>query len=38
MVMKNGELFEAETLRQIWPEQKAPPVYSSYDWQRTGGN
>lgn len=38
MVMRNGELFEAETLRQIWPEQKAPPVYTSYDWQRTGGN
>jgi imidazolonepropionase-like amidohydrolase len=38
MVMKNGELFEAETLRQIWPDQKAPPVYTSYDWQRTGGN
>jgi imidazolonepropionase-like amidohydrolase len=24
-VMKNGELFEGDTLTQIWPRQKAPP-------------
>ncbi len=24
-VMKNGELFEGDTLDQIWPQQKAPP-------------
>jgi hypothetical protein len=26
-VMKNGELFEADTLTQIWPERKDPPVF-----------
>jgi imidazolonepropionase-like amidohydrolase len=27
-VMKNGELFEAETLNQVWPEQKPlPPLW-----------
>src|SRR3989454_10601199 len=26
-VMKNGELFEGDTLNQIWPEQKSlPPI------------
>ena len=24
-VMKNGELFEGDTLNQIWPQQKTPP-------------
>jgi imidazolonepropionase-like amidohydrolase len=24
-VMKNGELFEGDTLEQIWPQQKAAP-------------
>ncbi len=24
-VMKNGELFEGDTLRQVWPQQKTPP-------------
>ena len=24
-VMKNGELFEGDTLKQVWPQQKAPP-------------
>jgi imidazolonepropionase-like amidohydrolase len=24
-VMKNGELFEGDTLNQVWPQQKAPP-------------
>ena len=24
-VMKNGELFEGDTLEQIWPEKKSPP-------------
>jgi hypothetical protein len=23
--LKNGELFEGDTLKQIWPQQKAPP-------------
>ena len=27
-VMKNGELFEGETLNQVWPEQKPlPPLW-----------
>jgi Tol biopolymer transport system component len=26
-VMKNGELFEAETLRQLWPEERDPPRF-----------
>jgi hypothetical protein len=26
--MKNGELFEGETLRQIWPvEKELPPMW-----------
>jgi cytosine/adenosine deaminase-related metal-dependent hydrolase len=24
-VMKNGELFDGDTLEQIWPQQKSPP-------------
>ena len=24
-VMKNGELFEGDTLKQVWPQQKVPP-------------
>lgn len=28
MVMKNGELFDADTLNQIWPEKKPlPPLW-----------
>jgi imidazolonepropionase-like amidohydrolase len=30
-VMKNGELFEGDTLRQVWPEGKAEPVFW---WQK----
>jgi len=33
-VMKNGELFEAETLRQIWPVDKAAPVFTDVDFTR----
>ena len=29
-VMKNGELYEAETLNQIWPAQK--PLANQYWW------
>jgi imidazolonepropionase-like amidohydrolase len=24
-VMKNGELFKGDTLKQVWPQQKEPP-------------
>ena len=30
MVMKNGELFETDTLNQIWPVQK--PLGNQYWW------
>ncbi|HQZ96512.1 MAG TPA: amidohydrolase family protein [Pyrinomonadaceae bacterium] len=30
MVMKNGELFDAETLNQVWPQQK--PLGKQYWW------
>ena len=26
-VMKNGELFEGDTLKQVWPKQKAAPAF-----------
>ena len=34
-VMKNGELFEGDTLEQIWPQQKAPP--RMWWWDETKG-
>ena len=30
MVMKNGELFDADTLNQTWPNQK--PLAPQYWW------
>jgi hypothetical protein len=33
-VMKNGELFEGDTLEQIWPQQKAPPRMWWWDEQQ----
>jgi imidazolonepropionase-like amidohydrolase len=33
-VMKNGELFEAETLRQVWPVEKSAPVFTDVDFTR----
>jgi len=30
-VVKNGELYEADTLRQLWPQEKALPQFF---WQR----
>ena len=35
-VMKNGELFEGDTLEQIWPQQKAPP--RMWWWDETKGD
>ena len=37
-VMKNGELFEGDTLDQIWPEQKKlePLFFWSYDTPKAG--
>ena len=37
-VMKNGELFESDTLNQIWPEQKKlePLFFWSYDTPKAG--
>jgi hypothetical protein len=32
-VMKNGELFEGDTLNQIWPQQKTPPRMWWWDEQ-----
>ena len=32
-VMKNGELFEGDTLNQIWPRQKTPPRMWWWDEQ-----
>jgi len=37
-VMKNGELFEGDTLNQIWPEQKSlPPMWWWADKPPTAG-
>jgi hypothetical protein len=33
MVMKNGELFEGDTLNQVWPE---PLWFWNYDHSKTG--
>ena len=33
-VMKNGELFEGDTLNQIWPKQKTPPRLWWWDEQQ----
>jgi adenine deaminase len=33
-VMKNGELFEGDTLKQIWPQQKTPPRMWWWDEQQ----
>jgi len=33
-VMKNGELFESETLRQVWPVEKSAPVFTDVDFTR----
>ncbi len=33
-VMKNGELFEGDTLNQIWPKQKTPPRMWWWDVQQ----
>jgi cytosine/adenosine deaminase-related metal-dependent hydrolase len=37
-VMKNGELFEGDTLDQIWPEQKKlePLFFWNYDKPKMG--
>ena len=35
-VMKNGELFEGDTLNQIWPQQKTPP--RMWWWDETKGD
>ena len=38
-VMKNGELFEGDTLNQVWPEQKKlPPLWfwNDYDTPKAG--
>ena len=32
-VMKNGELIEGDTLKQIWPQQNAPPRMWWWDEQ-----
>jgi hypothetical protein len=36
--MKNGELFEGDTLDQIWPEQKKlePLFFWNYDTPKAG--
>jgi len=39
-VMKNGELFEGDTLDQVWPEQKKlEPLWfwNNYDVPKAGG-
>ena len=36
-VMKNGELFEGDTLNQIWPQQKTPPRMWWWDEQPPDG-
>jgi hypothetical protein len=33
-VMKNGEMFEGDTLEQIWPQQKMPPRLWWWDEQQ----
>jgi Tol biopolymer transport system component len=37
-VMKNGELFEGDTLNQVWPEQKTlePQYFWNYDVPKSG--
>jgi imidazolonepropionase-like amidohydrolase len=35
-VMKNGELFDAETLDMLWPKQVALGHYGFLEYQRTG--
>jgi len=37
-VMKNGELFEGDTLDQIWPEQKKlePLFFWNFDMPKAG--
>jgi len=37
-VMKNGELFEGDTLDQVWPEQKKlePLFFWNYDTPKAG--
>ncbi len=39
-VMKNGELFEGDTLNQVWPEQKKlePLWFRNYDQPKTDGS
>ena len=37
LVMKNGELFEAETLRQVWPVQKEPEELWWWSTDKDGG-
>jgi hypothetical protein len=32
--MKNGEMFEGDTLEQIWPQQKMPPRLWWWDEQQ----
>ncbi len=38
-VMKNGELFEGDTLNQVWPEQKKlePLCFWNFDMPEGGG-
>jgi Tol biopolymer transport system component len=36
-VMKNGELFEGDTLNQVWPEQKQLPPFWWYNEKPSGG-
>jgi len=32
--MKNGELFDGDTLNQVWPQQKTPPRLWWWDEQQ----
>jgi hypothetical protein len=38
MVMKNGDLFNAETLDQVWPQQKPLEDYGFQRYNRSGTN
>jgi hypothetical protein len=38
MVMKNGDLFNAETLDQVWPEQKPLEEYGFQRYTRSSNN
>jgi imidazolonepropionase-like amidohydrolase len=38
MVMKNGDLFNAETLDQVWPQQKPLEDYGFQRYTRSGTN